>query len=71
SMRSSGRETLPREPDMCRFLRPASGVFPAGNRVTRFRAESASHQVSVIHACQERGIRFCIGADLDSVVRHA
>ena len=53
------------------FLEACLRRLPAGIRVTRFRADSASYQASVINACQERGIRFCIGADLDSAVREA
>jgi hypothetical protein len=40
-------------------------------RIGRLRADSASYQAGVINACQERGIRFVIGADLDAAVRAA
>ncbi len=40
-----------------------------GIRLARFRADSASYQASVINLCQEKGMRYVIGADLDCAVR--
>ncbi len=53
------------------FLKDCLRRLPAGIRIARFRADSASYQASVINFCQERGIRFVIGADLDVAVREA
>ena len=59
---SPGAEHVP-------FLKDCLRRLPSGIRVARFRADSASYQSSVINFCQERGIRFVIGADLDVAVR--
>ncbi len=53
------------------FLEACLRRLPEGVRITRLRADSASYQAAVINACQEKGIRFVIGADLDSAVREA
>ena len=53
------------------FLTVCLRRLPPGIRVGRFRADSASYQASVLNFCQERGIRFVIGADLDAAVREA
>ena len=53
------------------FLEDCLRRLPPGIRVGRFRADSASYQASVLNFCQERGIRFVIGADLDAAVREA
>ena len=51
------------------FLEICLRRLPAGIRIARFRADSASYQASVLNFCQERGIRFVIGADLNVAVR--
>jgi len=61
---SPGAEHVP-------FLTVCLRRLPAGLRIGRFRADSASYQASVINFCRERGIRFVIGADLDVAVREA
>lgn len=53
------------------FLEDCLRRLPAGVRIARFRADSASYQASVMNFCQERGIRFVIGADLNGAVREA
>ena len=53
------------------FLEDCLRRLPPGIRIGRFRADSASYQASVLNFCQERGIRFVIGADLDAAVREA
>ena len=61
---SPGAEHVP-------FLTVCLRRLPAGIRIGRVRADSASYQASVLNFCQERGIRFVIGADLDAAVREA
>ncbi len=51
------------------FIENCLRRLPAGIRLARFRADSASYQASVINLCHEKCIRYVIGADLDSAVR--
>ncbi|OOH82098.1 hypothetical protein BOX30_04280 [Leptospirillum ferriphilum] len=51
------------------FLEACFRRLPEGLRFTRLRTDSASYQATVITTCQKKGIRFCIGADLDSAVQ--
>jgi len=51
------------------FLQACVARMPAGKRIARFRSDSAAYQAQVIDYCEEQGIAFAIGADLDAAVR--
>ncbi len=53
------------------FLEACLRRLPSGLAVTRLRADSASYQADLFNRCTEKGIRFCVGADLDCAVRKA
>jgi len=53
------------------FLGRCIGALPEGVRVSRFRADAASYQAGVIHACREHGACFAIRAKMDGTVRAA
>jgi hypothetical protein len=51
------------------FLQACEVRMPEGKLIARFRADSAAYQAKVIDYCEEHGIEFAIGADLDPGVR--
>ena len=51
------------------FLDTCLKHLPSGLVLNQLRADSASYQADVFNWCTERGVRFCIGADLNSAVR--
>jgi len=53
------------------FLDTCLKHLPSGLILNCLRADSASYQADVFNWCTERGVRFCIGADLDCAVRSA
>jgi hypothetical protein len=42
--------------------------MPKGKRITGLRSDSATYQAEIINYCEDHGIRFAIGADLDKAV---
>jgi len=46
-------------------------ALPGGAGVSRFRADAAPYQASVVNACREHGARFAIRARADRTVRAA
>jgi hypothetical protein len=50
------------------FLKHCERQLPKGKKIKAFRADSASYQAKVINYCEEKGIEFAIGADLDKAV---
>ena len=50
------------------FVKYCEQQLPRGKRIKALRADSAAYQASVINHCQEKGIWFAIGADLDEAV---
>jgi hypothetical protein len=50
------------------FIKYCERQLPKGKRVKALRADSASYQAKVINYCQDKGIEFAIGADLDKAV---
>jgi hypothetical protein len=50
------------------FIKQCSKQMPAGKRIGFLRADSASYQAGIINYCQEQGVKFAIGGDLDSAV---
>jgi hypothetical protein len=50
------------------FIKYCERQLPRGKSIKAFRADSASYQAKVINHCQDKGIKFAIGADLDKAV---
>ena len=53
------------------FIKHCEAQLPKGKRVKYFRADSAAYQGKIIDYCEDNGIEFAIGADLDEAVRNA
>ena len=53
------------------FLQYCQRQLPKGKRIKAFRSDSAAYQAKVINYCQEKGIEFAIGGDLDAAVKNA
>ena len=53
------------------FVKYCEQQLPRGKRIKALRADSAAYQANVINHCQEQGIWFGIGADLDEAVVRA
>jgi hypothetical protein len=51
------------------FIGQCVSQMPAGKRISFFRSDSAAYQAAVINWCEENGVRYAIGADLDEAVR--
>jgi len=51
------------------FLRGCVARMPSGKRIARFRSDSAAYQARVLDYCEDHGIEYSIGADLDEGVR--
>jgi hypothetical protein len=43
--------------------------MPKGKKIKAFRADSAAYQAKVINYCQDNGIKYAIGGDLDQAVK--
>jgi hypothetical protein len=54
-----------------KFLKYCKRQLPGGKWIKALRADSAAYQASAINYCQEHGIEFAIGADLDEAVVRA
>jgi hypothetical protein len=50
------------------FIKYCEQQLPKGKRIKAFRADSASYQADIINHCNDNGIEFGIGADLDQAV---
>jgi hypothetical protein len=53
------------------FLKYCRRQMPKGKKIKSFRADSASYQAKVINYCQDNGIEYAIGGDLDQAVKKA
>jgi len=53
------------------FLQSCVSRMPAGKRIARFRSDSAAYQAAILDYCEESGIEFAIGADLDAGVQRS
>jgi hypothetical protein len=53
------------------FIKYCERQMPRGKRIKALRSDSAGYQASVINYCEEQGIAFAIGADLDEAVVRA
>jgi hypothetical protein len=50
------------------FIKHCIKQMPKGKKIKYLRADSAAYQADIINFCDERGIQFAIGADLDQAV---
>jgi len=50
------------------FIKHCAQQMPKGKRITALRSDSAAYQADIINYCEESGIHFAIGADLDEAV---
>jgi len=53
------------------FIKHCARQMPKGKKITALRSDSAAYQADVINYCEEEGIQFAIGADLDEAVLEA
>ena len=51
------------------FLKYCERQMPKGKKIKAFRADSAAYQAKVINHCQDNGITYAIGGDLDEAVK--
>jgi len=50
------------------FIKYCVRQMPKGKRISALRSDSAAYQAEIINYCEDRGLRFAIGADLDTAV---
>lgn len=50
------------------FIKYCEHQLPKGKHIKAFRADSAAYQAGIVNYCNENGIEFAIGADLDQAV---
>jgi hypothetical protein len=50
------------------FLKYCEQQLPSGKSIKAFRADSAAYQANIINYCDDNGIQYAIGADLDEAV---
>jgi len=53
------------------FIKHCIKQMPKGKKIKYLRADSAAYQADIINFCEEKGIQFAIGADLDQAVLQA
>lgn len=53
------------------FVKHCVAQMPEGKKITGLRSDSAAYQADVFNYCEENGVTFAIGADLDEAVRGA
>ena len=51
------------------FIRYCIDRMPKKKRIARFRSDSAAYQADIFNYCEEHGIEFAIGGDLDTSVQ--
>ena len=51
------------------FSRYCERQRPKGKKIKAFRADSAAYQAKVINYCQDNGIKYAIGGDLDQAIK--
>jgi hypothetical protein len=51
------------------FMKYCERQMPPGKTIKGFRSDSAAYQAKVINYCQEKGIKYAIGGDLDQAVK--
>jgi hypothetical protein len=50
------------------FIKHCARQMPKGKTITALRSDSAAYQADIINYCEQGGIQFAIGADLDEAV---
>jgi hypothetical protein len=50
------------------FIKHCVRQLPKGKSITALRSDSAAYQANIINYCEQEGIQFAIGADLDEAV---
>lgn len=50
------------------FLKRCQRKMPKGKRIRYFRSDSAAYQAELLDYCEEEGIQYAVGADLDEAV---
>jgi hypothetical protein len=50
------------------FIKYCEQQLPKGKCIDAFRADSAAYQADIINYCEDKGIKYAIGADLDAAV---
>jgi hypothetical protein len=50
------------------FIKHCTLQMPKGKTITALRSDSAAYQAEIINYCEQKGIQFAIGADLDEAV---
>jgi hypothetical protein len=53
------------------FVKYCVRQMPKGKRIKALRSDSAAYQADIINYCEQNGIQFAIGADLDEAVLEA
>ena len=53
------------------FIKYCIRQMPKGKRIKALRSDSAAYQADIINYCEQEGIQFAIGADLDEAVLEA
>lgn len=53
------------------FIRHCAAQMPAGKRIAFLRSDNAAYQAAICNECEEKEVRFAIGADLDEAVQAA
>ena len=53
------------------FIRHCARQMPAGKRIAFLRSDSAAYQAAIFNECEDKNVRFAIGADLDEAVQAA
>ena len=53
------------------FIKHCARQMPKGKRIAALRSDSAAYQAEIINYCEQHGIQFAIGADLDEAVLKA
>jgi hypothetical protein len=50
------------------FIKHCARQMPKGKKIKHLRSDSAAYQAEIINYCEQHGIQFAIGADLDKAV---
>ena len=50
------------------FIKHCARQMPKGKKIKHLRSDSAAYQAEIINYCEQHGIQFAIGADLDTSV---
>ncbi|MDL1956858.1 MAG: transposase [Candidatus Desulfofervidus auxilii] len=53
------------------FIKHCERQMPRGKRIGYLRADAASYQAEIFNYCEQKGIKFAIGAHIDRAVKEA